>query len=278
MSLQLGIGDITKTFLDDGYVGIIGLGSRFGEAIVLNPSPGQSGNSYPTIYDQLLLHGYIKRRLFSIWLNDQSASTGSILFGGIDPTKYRGQLRSLPVILSGPNKVFTGWRVNLTSIVYVNRDCNKTQALTADDFELSTVLDSGSPNMYLPSSIANSIAFRMNATMYQGFPYVSCKLRRSSEALEFAFGGKNQGGPVITVPYSEIIYPYGAPANLGNVTASDGSPLCYLGLIGTDAPISLLGDTFIRSAYLVYDVDSLQVMMAPARFNNSYEESSRRML
>ena len=266
MSLQLGIGDITKIFLDDGYVGILGLGSRLGESIVNNPSPPQPRNPYPTIYDQLQLRGYINKRLFSVWLNDQSAATGSILFGGIDTTKYHGQLRSLPVILSGPNKVFTDWGVNLTSIVYVSRDSNETQALTADDFELATILDSGSPNMYLPTSIASPIASRMNATMYQGFPYVSCNLRQSFEALRFGFGGKDRGGPVITVPYSEIIYPYGAPANLGNVTASDGSPLCYLGLIGTDSPIHLLGDTFIRSAYVVFDVDHLKVMMAPARF------------
>ena len=53
----------------------------------------------PTIQytNQLKLHGYISRRLLSLWLNDQSAATGSILFGGVDPAKYHGELRSTPV-------------------------------------------------------------------------------------------------------------------------------------------------------------------------------------
>ena len=249
------------------------------EAIVNNPSLPTAGNlnaSFPTIYDQLLLHGYTSRRLFSLWLNDQSASTGSILFGGVDTTKYYGQLQSVPVILSGPrrNKIFTGWQINLNSVHYVNRSNGETQSLTAKNYSITTVLDSGSPNMYLPTPLADSISSMMNASLYQGFPYVSCNLRESPEALEFGLG-LNPGGPRITVPYSEIIYPYGFPANIGNVTASDGSPLCYLGLLGSPPgfPIYLLGDTFIRSAYLVYDVDNLQVLMAQARYDRRHEKN-----
>lgn len=69
------------------------------------------------------------------------------------------------------------------------------------------------------------------------------------------------------MPYKEIIYPYGFPANMGKVNADDGSPLCYLGLIGTEGPIFLLGDTFIRSVYVVYDVDHVQVLMAPVKYD-----------
>lgn len=118
--------------------------------------------------------------------------------------------------------------------------------------------------MYLPSSLVESITSRMDVTYHQGFPYVSCALRQSRKSLEFGFGS-NRYGPRITVPYAEIIYPYGFPANLGNVNDDDGSPLCYLGLIGTDGSILLLGDTFIRSAYVVFDVDHLQVSLAPVK-------------
>ena len=111
----------------------------------------------------------------------------------------------------------------------------------------------------------------MGAIRHQGTPYVSCDLRQSLESLKFGLGKRTQQGEGvhITVPYSEIIYPYGLPANIGYVNADDGSPLCYLGLIGTDGSILLLGDTFIRSAYVVYDVDHLQVLMAPVRHEAS---------
>ena len=247
----------------------MGLGSRFGESIfrnALSPNFGNPDATFPTIYDQLQLQGYTDRRLFSIWLHDQSAKKGSILFGGVDHSKYRGQLQSLPVILE--DNIFTSWAVNLTSVVYKDCSRNKTQALTADDFEITVILDTGSPNMYLPSSLVNKITSRMGAILYQGTPYVSCDLRQSPESLEFGLG-KNGHGLRITVPYSEIIYPYGFPADRGNVNADDddGSPLCYLGLIGTDGSIFLLGDTFIRSAYVVYDVDHLRILMAPVKLD-----------
>ena len=75
------------------------------------------------------------------------------------------------------------------------------------------------------------------------------------------------------MPVLEIIYPYGAPSNIGNVTAEDGTELCYLGLIGNPGSLALLGDTFIRSAYIVYDVDNLQVSMAPAVYGAELEEN-----
>ena len=250
----------------------MGLGSRFGETIFANPSSPEFGNAdatFPTIYDQLQLHGYTKKRLFSIWLNDQSAKKGSILFGGIDNTKYHGQLQSVPVILQ--DNIFTFWAVNLTSVIYKDCSSGETQALTPDDFEITIIMDTGSPNMYLPSSLVETITSRMGATLYQGTPYVSCALRQSQESLEFGLGENRQAGPRITVPYAEIIYPYGFPANMGKVNDDDDdSPLCYLGLIGTTGSIYLLGDTFIRSAYVVFDADNLQISMAPVKHDRAH--------
>lgn len=120
--------------------------------------------------------------------------------------------------------------------------------------------------MYLPTPLFESITARMKVSLHRGTPYVPCHLRLSEEAIEFGLGD-GRGGPRITVPYAEIIYPYGFPANMGGVEAKDGTPLCYLGLIGTDGPIYLLGDTFIRSAYVVYDVDNRQVSMASVKPN-----------
>lgn len=49
-----------------------------------------------------LITGYsISARLY-----DQSAKTGSILFAGVDNTKYEGQLHI-------PNNIFTSWAINL---------------------------------------------------------------------------------------------------------------------------------------------------------------------
>ena len=156
--------------------------------------------------------------------------------------------------------------MNLTLIAIVDGPVAKSP-LTANGSTITTVLDSGSPNMYLPPAVADAVAEDMNATTYQGFPYVSCVERSSNKSLEFGFDFAGGKGPRIKIPYGEIIYPYGDPANIGNVTAADGTRLCYLGLIGTPGGLTLLGDTFMRSTYLVFDVDNLEVRMAKVRYH-----------
>ena len=267
------MGNIPKQIFYSGIYGLLGLGSRLAESIYRSQSSPYYNNpnaTFPTIYEQLELNGYTSRKAFSMWLNDINAATGSILFGGIDTTKYKGELRSVPVLLTPPDNLFSGWAVHLSSLAYIDASNSTLQLLPANSSGLNVILDSGSPNTYLPTAIADSVATRLDATTQQNFTYVSCSLRQDqSQSLDFSFGGSP--GPKIKVPVSELIYPYGAPSNIGNVTAEDGTELCYLGLIGNPGPLAILGDTFIRSAYIVYDVDNLQVSMAPAVYGAELE-------
>ncbi|KAK5715865.1 hypothetical protein LTR15_009690 [Elasticomyces elasticus] len=261
--LQIAVGNIPPTLYEAGYVGFIGLGSRYAEAIFRNPQrgPPSPNDTYPTIYDQLYLQGYTVRRLFSLWLGPQAAPTGELLFGGIDRSKFKGSpLRRTPVLLS--DGLFTDWAVNLTSIVDSN---NETELISESD-GIEVILDSGAPNMYLPVAVANAVAARFNATIHSGFPYVDCAVRNLwSESLSFSFSAvEGHLSPHITVPIPEVVYPFGDPANIGDVRATDGTPLCYLGVQGTPGPIYLLGHTFQRSAYLVFDPDELTISLAQA--------------
>jgi hypothetical protein len=65
---------------------------------------------------------------------------------------------------------------------------------------------------------------------------------------------------------AEIVYPPGYPVTVPAVPDRDGEKLCYFGIVPTDGPIRLLGATFIRSAYLVFDEEKMVVSMAPARW------------
>ena len=272
------MGNIPKEIFDSGIYGLLGLGSRYGESIYrsqLSPYANNPNETFPTLYEQLELNGYTSRKAFSIWLNDINTATGSILFGGIDTTKYKGELRSTPVLLSGPpdNLLFLDWAIHLSNLTYIDASNASLQLLPANSSGLTVILDSGSPNIYLPTAIADSVATQLGATTQQNFTYVPCSLRQDrSQSLDFSFG--NSAGPRIKVPVSELIYPFGAPSNIGNVTAEDGTELCYLGLLGNmDGPVALLGDTFIRSTYIVYVVDNLQVSMAPAVYGAELEEN-----
>ncbi|KAK6083345.1 eukaryotic aspartyl protease [Seiridium cupressi] len=264
--MTIGVGNVPPNLFNASLWGIAGLGSPLQESVYNNPASPvyqQPDYVFPTLWEQLYLHGYTSRRLFSVWMNQQSAAEGTINFGRIDNGKFVGGLRTIGVIL-GQQAEFTSWVVNLTSVQYLDSEGGET-SLTGNDWSIHVVLDTASPNMYLPAIIYNHVADLMGAQIVQGFPYVPCSVRNSTESLQFGFG-MSMVGPQITVPFKEIIYPYGLPANIGEIKDETGNPLCYLGLIETEGSIFLLGATFIRSAYVVFDVDGLQVAMSQARF------------
>jgi hypothetical protein len=87
--------------------------------------------------------------------------------------------------------------------------------------------------------------------------------------LDYQFAGPT--GPVISVPFSELAVPLidFQGANPVPITDNEGHPICRLGLSAPSTPDEplLFGDTFLRSAYVVYDLDSLQIGIAQTLFN-----------
>lgn len=268
-NMTLALGDIPPPLYASGFQGIMGLGARLGEAIISHqgtPLFHDTNATFPTVYDQLQALGYTSRRAFSIYMNSPTASSGSILFGAVDASKYSGPLISVPVQQQG---AFTAWAVVLTSVSTTTDTA--TTLLTAPNFSMTVILDTGAPSMYLPTALYSSLTAKMNATMHANTPYVPCSLLSdTSTSYTFQFG---VDGPKITVPQSWLIFPfeYSPAGNPAGLLADDGTELCYLGVIPTEGPIILLGDTFIRSSYLVFDADNLVVGMAQARFGEEKE-------
>jgi len=70
---------------------------------------------YPSIMDNLVADGVINRKAYSLYLNDLQANKGSIIFGGIDTTKYTGDLVALPLQVE-TNHIMGPW-ILLTYLV-----------------------------------------------------------------------------------------------------------------------------------------------------------------
>lgn len=74
----------------------------------------------PTIPDALYAAGYIRSRSFSLYLDDVVEQKGSILFSGVDTTKFNGQLTTIAVQpdISGKaqNGTYVGQDLRLTSV------------------------------------------------------------------------------------------------------------------------------------------------------------------
>jgi hypothetical protein len=59
--------------------------------------------------------------------------------------------------------------------------------------------------------------------------------------------------------------------NLGddNMQFSDGTPACLFGIAPAQGGTNVLGDTFLRSAYVVYDLDNNEISIAQTKYNVS---------
>lgn len=145
-----------------------------------------------------------------------------------------------------------------------------TKALTSTNIPFAATLDSGTSYTILPADIFDQLVqvFQPVQDTSDGSNvwYVDCDISKTKGTLDYQFGG--QGGPIISVPFSELAVPFLNFTTEKPVLGTDGKPVCIFGL-GSDASgLSILfGDTFLRSAYVVYDLDGNQVYIAQTNFD-----------
>ena len=88
-----GNGDVPKSLFDGNlWPGIFGLGSEYGEAMLVNPaSPwfGDWSKRYEPLWKRLSGNGVV-----GVWLNWQGGEGGEVGFGGVDLGRAEGELVS----------------------------------------------------------------------------------------------------------------------------------------------------------------------------------------
>ncbi|KAL8751104.1 MAG: hypothetical protein Q9184_006176 [Pyrenodesmia sp. 2 TL-2023] len=203
--------------------------------------------------------GFISRMAYSLWLNDPDAATGSILFGGVDTDKFTPPLIGVPIVPTSRSSSVLAMNVEFTSLT-LNADGNT--AVVQNNVVRSAILDSGTTGTLLPTDLANTFLEFFGAVTDPNIPQplVSCALATSDAEFVYQFGGSS--GPRISVPVTDLIEPH-----IEGLVFEDGSDACLLGVEGAEIDFLLLGDTFLRSAYVVYDLESRQIAMAQARLN-----------
>ncbi|KAI1852041.1 hypothetical protein JX265_008154 [Neoarthrinium moseri] len=255
--LQMGLG--INTTIPSGIMGI-GFASN-----VASETP------YPNIMDVFLSDGLIGSKAYSLYLNDYDSSTGTILFGGIDTEKYIGKLGALNIQEDATSGSITSFTVALSSF---KMNVNGSTVYQESD-PLPVILDSGTTLSYLPSELVSRIYQTLDAyddtmgVMASGSVYVDCKYLGQNISLDFQFGGSD--GPVINVPVDEVIFNNVARLqDLGLALPADlpFDNVCTLGVMASEG-IYLLGDTFLRSAYVVYDLSNQQIALAQANLNST---------
>ena len=254
---------------DAGGMGIMGIGTAALESISYNTG---FEVTFPTVLDALISQGNLDRHAFSLYLDDIEANAGSVLFGGVDHAKYTGELVTLPMQTDSSIGIIDRYLVTLTSVSFVDAD-GQESLLSDSDLAAAALLDSGTPAIYLPPSIANQVLQGLGAVQAAAqINVVPCSYANSNAKLRFGLGGS--GGAVIDVPMSELIF----KSFLGSQdTFDDGTQQCVLGIDSSDENAAgdiILGDTFLRSAYIVYDLNNALVAIAPAKYTDDTDVSA----
>ncbi|KAF2672433.1 candidapepsin-4 precursor, partial [Microthyrium microscopicum] len=246
-TVTMGQTSITSVPFGIGYKstsaqGILGVGYPTNEASV-----STTGKTYQNLPQILAQNKVTNTPSYSLWLNDLDANTGSILFGGVDTEKFTGSLATLPIIKE--DGVYREFIIALTGVTAGG------QTVLSSSSPVPVLLDSGSSLSYLPTTYAQSLFTIFSATYssQSGAATVNCNLMSNTATVDFSFSGVT-----ISVPMNELVIVDGT---------RNGRQVCILGISDAGDSTAVLGDTFLRSAYVVYDLSNNQISLAPTNFN-----------
>lgn len=234
--------------------GTFGIGLTAGEStyVLENDSDPYKYENFPVL---LKKNGLINKVAYSLYLDDETSLSGSVLFGAVDHAKYSGQLQTVPLVNIYPGQTNQAPMFN----VVVNSMAleGPSKGIVFDNSPIAVLLDSGTTSTHLPQSILASLASTLGGKYNQQYEIfeVSCSYNTSSISMAFSFSGAQ-----ITVP-------------LSNYIISDNTN-CYLGIFAlpdsssNEFPEAIFGDDFLRSAYVVYNLEDLEVSLAEAVFTS----------
>ncbi|CCH62416.1 hypothetical protein TBLA_0H01290 [Henningerozyma blattae CBS 6284] len=237
-------------------VGVLGIGLPQLEVTY----SGVYQSTKPYIYDNFPLvlknSGAIHKSVYSLYLNKQNAKNGNVLFGAVDHSQYEGDtLYTVPLVNGDSSSGYSTpieFDITLQGLGVTDNTNNYTVTTT----QIVALLDSGTTLTYFPKDMLNLLAKTINASYSDALGYyvMNCPDSDDNTQIVFDFGG------------------FHINANLTNFVLSSASGKCVLGLLPYNGNSAILGDMFLTHAYVVYNLDDLEISMAQANYDNSNED------
>lgn len=204
---------LASFFKNQPFDGILGLGY-----------PSIAADHVTPVFDMMMSEGLVNQKVFSVFMDSTDGQTfNSIIeFGGVDSNYYTGSFRYVPV----PRQTY--WTVDLTSI-HVAGSSSSWEC----GFLCSAIVDTGTSLIVGPKTGMNQIL--SDVGKIDG----NCDNRNSLKDIVFSISGQDFSLPSSTYVIKEQ-------------TIFGGSE-CAAGIEGAATPMVILGDTFIRNWYTVFD-------------------------
>lgn len=239
--LQMGLAQFATTPVS----GLLGLGFVRRENI--GGYVGAPEKFYPNFPQVLKTQGIINTVAYSLKLN-QGANDGSLIFGGVDPSHYEGDIYTFPMVNVYPDVVRDPATLTITlqSLGLENKAECQQQIIMSNS--MPALLDVGTTYMSAPKEVVDNIAKLINAyySPADGIYLLKCPPTESGPDLVFNFGELQ-----INVPLSQLI-----------LQPEDGSSgPCGLAMMPTSTGFTL-GGAILAKFYMVFDLDHYQVSLA----------------
>jgi len=219
-----------------------------GLAFAFGRFDGILGMGYDTIsvnhitppFYELLNQNLIDEDVFAFYLGDSSKGGedgGEAVFGGYDEAHFTGKITWLPVRRRGY------WEVGLDSFAFGNE--------TLELENTGAAIDTGTSLIALPSDIAELLNKEIGAKKsWNGAYTVDCDKVAHLPDITFTFSGKS-----FSLPATDYIL--------------NSAGTCISSFQGLDippplGPIWIIGDTFLRKYYSIYDLGKDRVGLAAA--------------
>lgn len=240
-------------------------------------------------------------KVFSIGLaSANQANAGTLVLGGLDTNRFTGPMMPVPILPPPPSDTLVRYWVKLDSIGMTGNPVGSSSSGNASKTYTGSggpiVLDTGSTLSILPFSVMEALAKDLGASTQDSrselariagrspdatasagiFPVPCSALGLGSDlnskdnqaglkrTVDFSF---NNGAAIIRVPLSEFAIQLSPDyCCLGGISLDDGSSSSSSGSGIPDVASGvtlLLGATFLRGAYVVYDQTANSVFMAP---------------
>jgi hypothetical protein len=255
------------------WIGMLGLGN---DATTNFPRP--SAKYRPNFVDRLVSSGKITSQAYSIWLDNAEGTSGALLLGAIDTSRYEGELMRLNA--AQPYDVFpSAFRISLVS---VNIDDDGRFQYTGPSILAS--LSPAETFSYLPDGLAEGIMAASGASWNTALQRatIPCDAGSKTPQTSLRFQLEGQDGPVLNARLADLVVPqevsdweiaYATLGTLNKTTCLFGIQK-YGDLRASNTPQYNLGSSLLRRTYMVFDAANKHVALAPAKQVGSSSDQS----
>ncbi|KAG0053850.1 hypothetical protein BGZ83_000324 [Gryganskiella cystojenkinii] len=228
----------------------IGLATQESDQFGSGPSDGLFGLGFDTIesvsgvktfLDNAIAAGVLDKPVVSVFLPSvrrNGGTGGEYLFGGIDTSKFTGELTYVPVSQQGY------WQVAIDGVSAGGQDLGQSS---------QGIVDTGTTLVIVSDAAAQAIHGTIQGASNDpnnGW-VVPCSLKTSTDNVSFTMGGTAFNVPVADLAYEDL---------------GDGSGNCFSGVQGGQNDLWILGDVFIKNNYCVFDQGNSQIGIAPLSY------------